>query len=138
MRSKKIPNAGILISGLCLVLLPIVMSELFIRNLGWLIGVFIKTDEGDRIDYSRIFEQLRDAELHFPLFIAVIIGAVFCLACLVLFGKIKSNGMRITFEIFLFLLLFVACFVFSVLFCEVNSIRFCDLLTELLPIIDKL
>ena len=138
MNAKEIFRVRVLLPSACIALLPIGAAAVIVRNLGWLIGRFIESDEGATYDFARIFEQTSDAELRFFVILPLLFGAIFGAVEIFAFSRVKRRGLRVVLRIVLFFLLFVASFLCSLLLCEVNGIRLCDLLGKLLPLIDKL
>ncbi len=138
MKAKEILRVRVLLPSACIALLPIGAAALFVRDLGWIIGRFVESQEGAKYDFARIFEQTREAELSFFWLLPLLFGVLFALAETFAFSRIKRRGVRITLEAVLILLLLLAAFLCSVLLCEVNGIRLCDLIGKLLPIIDEL
>ena len=120
------------------VLIPIISAELVIRNLGGIIGAVLSSDTGGAYDFARIFAQTADARVLPHVLLPLLFGVLFAAACFYVFPKIKSKAVSAVLEILLFFSFVLTGFVCSLLFTYVNGIRFCDLLAELLPIIDKL
>jgi Cu/Ag efflux pump CusA len=118
--------------------LPIFSVALLLRNLGVIIAKFIPSDENAKFDFALIFEQLRDARLSLhwalPLVLAVLLGVL-------LFFAIKNIKSKLAFGViafFVFIILLLLSFVSSLMLTSVNGIRFCDLLSKLIVLIDKL
>ena len=118
--------------------LPIFSVALLLRNLGAIIAKFIPSDENAKFDFAQIFEQLRDVRLSLhwalPLVFAVLLG-------LLLIFTIKNIKSKLAFAVIAFLafvILLILSFASSLMLTSVNGIRFCDLLSKLIPLIDKL
>ena len=118
--------------------LPMLIAALLIRNLGSIIAIFLQSDENAKFDFALIFEQLRDAKLSLHWLLPLIFSVMlFCILFLAL-RKGKSKLMAVIISIFAFIILFLFAIVSSLMLTSVNGIRFCDLLSKLIPIIDKL
>ena len=118
--------------------LPILAASLLLCNLGAIISIFVKAEETAKFDFSLIFEQLRDASMSphivLPLACAVAFGLLLFFAS----KKIKNKLVISIIAFFAFVILFSLAFVSSLMLTSVNGIRFCDLLSKLIPLIDKL
>ena len=117
---------------------PMICASVILRNLGWIIGRFVESGTNDGLDFARIFEQLKEARLSVHFLLPLLFGVLFFVLEHYFVKKLKSKGMRIILNSFIFTVLFVFSFVCSLAFTYVNGIRFCDLLGKLLPLIDKL
>ena len=126
------------LSSFILFAFPILLVALLLFNLGGIIAIFIPSDENAKFDFALIFEQLSDASLSLhwvlPLIIASLFGFLMFLVCKKVKRKLVVGIIAsIAFGILFFLSLFS-----SLMLTSVNGIRFCDLLSKLVPLIDKL
>ncbi len=117
---------------------PLFTASLLLRNLGWLIGNFIKAGDNDKFDFVGIFEQTKEAVLSVHWLIPLVLSLLFFFAVRFLFRGIKSKAILLTLKIVLFVFFMVVAVAFALMLTRVNGIRFCDLLGKLLPLIDKL
>lgn len=132
---KTLPMA---LSSFILFTFPILLVALLLFNLGGIIAIFIPSNENAKFDFALIFEQLSDASLSLhwvlPLIIASLFGFLMFLVCKKVKRKLVVGIIvSIAFSILFFLSLFS-----SLMLTSVNGIRFCDLLSKLIPLIDKL
>ena len=126
-----VPAVIITVTALCL-------SILFLRNLGFLIGLFVKSGAGSKFDFVQIFNQTKDAHLtvHFP--IPLFCGIAFYFTYTKMITNIKSTPLRVASSIIIGVLLFTIALVACIALTRVNGIRFWQLLDKLLPLMDKL
>ena len=127
-----------LLPSIFVVSIPVISAELVIRNLGGIIGAVLPSDTGGKYDFALIFAQTADARLLPHVLLPLLFGMLFAEACFYVFPKIKSKALSVVLGMLLFLSFVLTGSLCSLLFTYVNGIRFCDLLAELLPIIDKL
>lgn len=128
-----------LIFSLIILIFPLILSVLTLKNLGEIVGIFLGGENtGGKFDFAKIFSGTED-EVIFPHFLLpLLFGGLFLAASLFLLSKIKSGALSISLHVLLFIILFSLSLVSSLLFSHVNGIRFFDLLRELIPLIDKL
>ena len=109
-----------------------------LRNLGEVVGIFVEADGDAAFDVVRIFEQTRVAEIAPHWLLPLLLSVAYAFALWRFFPKAKAFALPVFLWTVLFALLLAVCFAFSLMLTRVNGIRFCDLLSKLLPIIDKL
>ena len=114
------------------------LSAWILRHLGFLVGLFIESGEGDKFDFAEIFSQTRDAGLTLHWILPLLCGVLFYGASLGLSAIIKKRALRVAPGILAWILLFLASLVSCLAFTRVNDIRFCHLLEKLIPLMDKL
>ena len=135
MKTKRL---SVILPCAFIVLIPVIAAELVIRNLGGIIGAVLSSESGGTYDFARIFAQTADASVIPHALLPLAFGALFAAACFCVFPRIKSRALLVFSRIFLFFSFLLTGFACSILLAQVNGIRFCDLLAELLPLIDKL
>ncbi len=121
-----------------IVVVPIITSALILSNLGWLVGLFVESSSEDKFNFARIFEQTKDARLSLHCLLPIVLGVLFYIICFYLPQRIKNKGLYRFVKIFVFVLLLMVAIICALMFARVNDVRFCDLLSKLLPLIDKL
>ena len=121
-----------------LTVFPAIAASLLIRNLGYIIGLFVVSGENNKFDFGRIFEQTRDARLVPHLIIPLILAIAFSYFVICFFSKIQNKPLYIIAFVISFINVFCLSFVFSIMLTRVNGICFYDLLAKLIPLIDKL
>ena len=117
---------------------PILAVALLLFNLGGIIAIFIPSDENAKFDFALIFDQLSDASLSLhwvlPLIVALFFGFLIYFVC----KKVKRKLAIGVIVSVAFIVLFLLSLFSSLMLTSVNGIRFCDLLSKLIPLIDKL
>ena len=133
---RKMLPIGLLSLGMFF--LPMLAVALLLRNLGSVIAILFPSDENAGFDFPRIFEQLRDADLslHWAIPLACAVG----FGCLLffVFKKIQCKLAAGIIVGFSFVILFLVAFLLSLMLTSVNGIRFGDLLSKLIPLMDEL
>ena len=114
------------------------MTAWILRHLGFLIGLFIQADEGDKFDFAEIFSQTMDASLSLHLWIPLLCGGLFFGICLGIAALIQQKGARIALCVIAGILLFLLSLTACLALTRVNDIRFCHLPGKLIPLMDKL
>ena len=127
-----------IVAGVLTAVIPVITASLLLRNLGRLIGKFVKSGENDKFDFARIFSQIRDAEISVHWLIPVILGLLLYLTAVYLLSRIKSKSLRVGLEIFLFAVFLLSALAAAILLTNVNGICFGRLLGKFIPLIDKL
>ena len=118
--------------------LPIFAVSLLLRNLGAIISKFIQSDENAKFDFALIFDQLRDARLSLHWALPVVSAVLLGVLLFFVFKNIKSRLAVGIIAFFAIIIFFILSFASSLMLTSVNGIRFCDLLSRLIPLIDKL
>jgi hypothetical protein len=118
--------------------LSILAVSLFLCNLGTIIGAFIPSNENAKFDFARIFEQLRDASLSLHWALPLVCSSLLGILLFLVYKRIKSKLAIGVIAFFAFAVLFLLSFISSLMLTSVNGIHFCDLLSKLIPLIDKL
>ena len=113
-------------------------TALIVRNLGRLVGLFVKSGTGAALDFALIFEQTKDAQLSVPWFLSVLWGILFWILAFRCLVKVKNRPVSFLLMAVLFLILLGIALLSSLMLTRVNDIRFYDLLRKLLPLIGKL
>ena len=130
-----------LLTALPAILIPtasVGLTAWILRHLGFFIGLFIESGEGDKFDFAEIFSQTQDASLTLHWIIPLLCGALFYSVSLGLSATIKKRTLRVATRVLAWILLFLAALVACLAFTRVNDIRFCHLLGKLIPLVDKL
>lgn len=113
-------------------------TALIVRNLGWLVGVFVESGTEAAFDFALIFEQTKTAQLSVPWFLSVLWGILFWILAFRCLAKVKNRPVSFLLMAVLFLVLLGIALLSSLMLTRVNDIRFYDLLRKLLPLIGKL
>ena len=113
-------------------------TKLFLRNLGVILAMLLPADENAEFDFPLIFEQLRDASISLHLWVPLACAAGFGLLAFWVFKRGKNRIAGYITVPLSFITLFLVAFFSLLLLTSVNGIRFCDLLSKLIPLIDKL
>jgi hypothetical protein len=135
-RIKRI--APILWQAAALIVLPVLISSLLIRNLGYIVGLFVESGDDAKFDFAQIFMQTRDARLVPCLLIPIILALAFVIFDCFCISKINCRVTRLIVFSLTIALAFILSFAFSLMLTRVNGVRFFDLLAKLIPLIDKL
>ncbi len=128
---RKLICAGILCLG---TLLSICLAMLTLQNLGAILSLFVDTS-GDQPDFVAIFAQTRDAALSPPWLLPLLLWTGF--AALLYFLPPKTVLKTVLYAIG-GTLLFPISYVLTLLLCQVNGVRFLDLLRALVPMLGSL
>ncbi len=137
-KERKIRLIRDLLPSFLIATVPLFTASLLLRNLGRLVGNFIKAGDNDKFDFAVIFEQTRDAALSIHWLLPLILGVLFLFLSCCLFRRIKSKATVAVLRIALFVLFMAVAVALALMLTRVNGVRFCDLLMKLLPLIDKL
>ena len=133
-KKKTLLCAGVLCVGTLLSLLGAVLT---LQNLGPILSLFMDTG-GDALDFVAIFGQTRDAALSPPWLIALALWLGFA----VLLHRLPPRSPRAWLGILLYAVggvcLLGLSYTLSLLLCEVNGVRFIDLLRALIPMLGSL
>ena len=138
---KKLDFCGMLpkiLPSLAIFALPILAAALLLRNLGSIISRIVPSDENAKFDFGRIFDQLRDARLALHFALPLAFAVLFFVLIVFVFKGIKSKILGGFVSVLTFVILFILSVASALLLTSVNGIRFCDLLSKLIPLIDKL
>ena len=119
-------------------ILSIFTAVSVLRNLGGLVGALVESNADAAFDFARIFEQTKTAQIAPHWLLPLLLFGIYAFAVWRFSKKHKPSALRVILWSVLFILLLAVSFAFSLMLTRVNGIRFCDLLAELLPIIDKL
>lgn len=128
---RKLICAGILCLG---TLLSICLAMLTLQNLGAILSLFVDTS-GDQPDFVAIFAQTRDAALSPPWLLPLLLWTGF--AALLYFLPPKVALKTVLYAVG-GTLLFPISYVLTLLLCQVNGVRFLDLLRALVPMLGSL
>lgn len=128
---RKLICAGILCLG---TLLSICLAMLTLQNLGAILSLFVDTS-GDQPDFVAIFAQTRDAALSPPWLLPLLLWTGF--AALLYFLPPKAALKTVLYAVG-GTLLFPISYVLTLLLCQVNGVRFLDLLRALVPMLGSL
>lgn len=133
-KKKTLLCAGVLCVG---TLLSLVGAVLTLQNLGPILSLFMDTS-GDALDFVAIFKQTRDATLSPPWLITLALWLGFA----VLLHRLPPRSPRAWLGILLYAIggvcLLALGYTLSLLLCEVNGVRFIDLLQALIPMLGSL
>ena len=114
------------------------LTAWILRHLGFLVSLFVQSDEGDKFDFAEIFSQTQNAALTLHWILPLLCGALFYGLSLGLSAIIKKRSIRLVPSVLAWILLFLAALISCLAFTRVNDIRFCHLLEKLIPLMDKL
>ena len=114
------------------------LTAWILRHLGFLVGLFVSSGEGDKFDFAEIFSQTQDAALMLHWILPLLCGALFYGISLGLSSIVRRRAIRVALSILAGILLFLAALVACMALTRVNDIRFCHLLEKLIPLMDKL
>ena len=154
---RKLICAGILCLG---TLLSICLAMLTLQNLGAILSLFVDTS-GDQLDFVAIFAQTRDAALSPPWLLPLLLWTGFAAVLYFLPPKvdlasqsspedakmhrrraIRFDSRSATLKTVLYAvggtLLFPISYTLTLLLCQVNGVRFLDLLRALVPMLGSL
>ena len=114
------------------------LTAWILRHLGFLVSLFVESDDGDKFDFAEIFSQTQNAALTLHWILPLLCGALFYGLSLGLSAIIKKRSIRLVPSVLAWILLFLAALISCLAFTRVNDIRFCHLLEKLIPLMDKL
>ena len=132
---KTLPKA---LPSLVIFLLPMLFAALLLYNLGSIIAWVIPSDESAKFDFGLIFDQLSDASLSLHFVLPLVCAALFFVLLVFVFKGIKSKLLVRSVSVLAFVVLSLLSFASALMLTSVNGIRFYDLLSKLIPLIDKL
>ena len=127
-----------MLPSLAIFILPVFAANLLLRNLGAILSIFLPSDENAKFDFPRIFDQTRDANISPHIWLPLACASAFVLLLFWISKRVKNRLAVSVIACFSFAVLFLAAFLSSLMLTSVNGIRFCDLLSKLIPLIDKL
>lgn len=131
---RKLICAGVLCAG---TLLCICLAILTLQNLGAILSLFVDTS-GDQLDFVAIFAQTRDAALSPPWPLPLLLWTGFSALLYFLPPKAPKAALKTVLYAIGGTLLFPISYVLTLLFCQVNGVRFLDLLRALVPMLGSL
>lgn len=131
---RKLICAGILCLG---TLLSICLAMLTLQNLGAILSLFVDTS-GDQLDFVAIFAQTRDAALSPPWPLPLLLWIGFAAMLYFLPPKAPQAALKAVLYAIGGALLFPISYALTLLFCQVNGVRFLDLLRALVPMLGSL
>ena len=131
---RKLICAGILCLG---TLLSIGLAMLTLQNLGAILSLFVDTS-GDQPDFVAIFAQTRDAALSPPWLLPLLLWTGFAAVLYFLPPKAPKAALKTVLYAVDGTLLFPISYMLTLLLCQVNGVRFLDLLRALVPMLGSL
>ena len=114
------------------------LTACILHNLGFIVGLFVDSGEGDKFDFVEIFSQTHGAALSLHWIIPLLCGALFYGISLGCSAWIKNKPLRTASGILSWSVVFLIALITCLSLTKVNDIRFCDLLQKLIPLLDKL
>lgn len=123
------------------VLIPVAsigLTAWILRHLGFLVGLILQADEGDKFDFATIFSQTRDAGLALHIWIPLLCGVLFYGSVMGMAAVVRHRSLCRALCILAWVLLFLVALGACLTLTRVNDIRFCHLLGKLIPLMDKL